>query len=512
MALTDRFQLFGLKRDEGARTYEAREIATGRPVLVHLFPDQASPLSRALLAKFEALPEHERRRVIERGEHEGGIYLVTDRLADYPGLREWLSGKNEDGPVSLEAGGAWRVTRTTPKPTVDDQLANLFDTVAPPVPEAITGIGPVPGGPPPPVLTNTGEITLLMPRPDVDPSERHAFPIPPSPPPVPVAQPAPPPPPEPTPKNPPSGIKDNSASAKEPGEFTRMFAPMQRPVPPSPPPAAPPPIPAAQDPGEFTSQFSAPPPQKPAGQPGEFTKLFQRPASLLPRVPPPLTVQLPPNAPPVVRAPEAPSQPSPPPSPPPSSPPSSQPGEFTQMLQAQRPAAPMPPPNQLSKSDEFASYFQSPMTPSSQGGSANLPPTPTPPQPPKGAGEFTKIFGRGEIPSAPPPPAPAAPPPPSTGNATQVFAAPRAPAPPPVLSPTTPARNVIPQAPGEYTRMFSAPAPMTLGQPQAPQASHFAESRPVRNKSRLPLLLMIGGALLLIIAVIVYVVMRPHSA
>src|SRR5438128_1963706 len=110
MGLTDRFQLLGLKRDEGARTYEGREIATGRPVLIHLFPDHASPLSRALLGKFEALPEHERRRVIERGEHEGGVYLVTDRLADYAGLREWLTGKNEDGPVSLEAAGAWRVT------------------------------------------------------------------------------------------------------------------------------------------------------------------------------------------------------------------------------------------------------------------------------------------------------------------------------------------------------------------------------------------------------------------
>jgi hypothetical protein len=504
MPLTDRFQLLGLKRDEGVRTYEAREIATGRPVLVHLFPDHASPLSRALLGKFEALPEQERRRVIERGEHEGGIYLVTDRLADYSGLREWLSGKNADGPVSLEAGGAWRVTQTAPKPTVDDQLANLFDTVAPPVPEAITGLGPVPGIPPPPVLTNTAEITLLMPRPAVDPSERHAIPIPPSPPPAAqppaVLRPAPPPPPEPAPKNPPSGIKENSPAAKEPGEFTRMFAPVQ----PSPPPAPAPPIPAAQQPGEFTN---VPPPQKPAGQPGEFTKLFQRPAPVLPRVPPPLTVQLSPTAPPVGRAPEPPSQPSSQPSSP-----SSQPGEFTQMLQAQRPAAPMPPLNQPSKSDEFASYFQSPMTPSSQGGSANLLPTPTPPQPPKGAGEFTKIFGRGDIPSAPPPPAPAAPPPPSTGNATQVFAAPRPPTPPPLLSPTTPARNVIPQAPGEYTRMFSAPAPLTLGQPQAPQASHLAESRPVRNKSRLPLFLMFGGALLLIIAVIVYFAMRPHSA
>jgi esterase/lipase superfamily enzyme len=63
-------------------------------------------------------------------------------------------------------------------------------------------------------------------------------------------------------------------------------------------------------------------------------------------------------------------------------------------------------------------------------------------------GEFTQFFGRGDIPSPPPPKTPAAPPSPSSPDATQVFAAPF-------------------QGPGEYTRMFAAPA--------SPPRSEWAE-------------------------------------
>src|ERR1700689_3779393 len=152
----DRFQLFDLKRDEGARTFEAREIATGQPVLVHLFADSVSPLSRALLAKVDELPEKERLRVIDRGDHEGGVYLVTDRLAEYAGLREWLTQK-EPRPKNPDSGVDWRAKRMVMR-TVDDQLAHLFDTA--PLPQ----LDPSPTEPPPaPVLTSTGEQTLVIP-------------------------------------------------------------------------------------------------------------------------------------------------------------------------------------------------------------------------------------------------------------------------------------------------------------------------------------------------------------
>ena len=66
MPFTDRFQLLDLRRDEGARTFEAREIATGRPVFVHLFADHCT-IEPGFAAKVDTLPEEERHRIIDRG-------------------------------------------------------------------------------------------------------------------------------------------------------------------------------------------------------------------------------------------------------------------------------------------------------------------------------------------------------------------------------------------------------------------------------------------------------------
>jgi hypothetical protein len=61
--------------------------------------------------------------------------------------------------------------------------------------------------------------------------------------------------------------------------------------------------------------------------------------------------------------------------------------------------------------------------------------------------------------------------------------------------------------------MFAKPAGLTFGQaPTSPQAPRVAESfAKTRNKSRLPLLLAIAGAVLLIAAVIAYFMLRPHT-
>jgi hypothetical protein len=68
------------------------------------------------------------------------------------------------------------------------------------------------------------------------------------------------------------------------------------------------------------------------------------------------------------------------------------------------------------------------------------------------------------------------------------------------------------QGPGEYTQMFAKPASLTFGQaPTGPPSQRAPESAPIkRNNSRLPLLLVVGAVVLLIIAIVVYFVMRPH--
>jgi hypothetical protein len=473
-------------------------------------------MTRALLAKIDALSDQERARILDRGNHEDGQYVVTDRLADFAGLPEWLTAADAQKPLS--AAGEWQVPKPA-NPDIDDALADLFKTALLPIPTLATPV----------TLTNTGEQTLKIPSPAESASVQEK-------PPAgeftslfaaPVLRPAS----APAAANPPSGDK--------PGEFTNLFAaPVLRPAPTPAPSAVNPP--SSDKPGEFTNLFASPvlrPAPAPSSssapssdKPGEFTNLFAAP--VLRPAPaastPPSSekageftkmFQVPQGTPPQQATPPVANK--------------MEPGEFTQMLQSQRPAAPLPAPTPAQpQSTEFSKFFQSPMASPSQGSPmGNLAP-PTPPQPPRGSSEFTKIFGRGDGPAAPPPPAPAAPPHTSSG-ATQAFAAPvhpahpPSPAPSPATSPvtspfTSPFANLTgprsaPKPPGEYTRMFSTPAQITFGQPQShvpqfPQTPRAPEPMQTkRNSSLLPMLLVGGALLLLIAAILLYFMMKPRS-
>jgi hypothetical protein len=115
LALYDRYELVELRRDDGIQTFHAREIATARPVQCHLFGQEESRENLALLSCLDRLPEAERRRVIERGEYQGRPYVVTDRLAGYPGFREWLT-EMTNPPVKNSS--------------LDEQFLQLFDAPA----------------------------------------------------------------------------------------------------------------------------------------------------------------------------------------------------------------------------------------------------------------------------------------------------------------------------------------------------------------------------------------------
>lgn len=115
LALYDRYELVELRRDDGIQTFHAREIATARPVQFHLFAQEESCENIALLSRLEYLPDAERRRVIERGEYQGRPYVITDRLAGYPGFREWLTAMT-DPPVKNSS--------------LDEQFLQLFDASA----------------------------------------------------------------------------------------------------------------------------------------------------------------------------------------------------------------------------------------------------------------------------------------------------------------------------------------------------------------------------------------------
>jgi hypothetical protein len=111
----DRYELVELRRDDGIQTFHAREIATARPVQCHLFAREESRENLALLSRLDHLPDGERRRVIERGEHQGRPYVITDRLAGHPGFREWLMAM-----TSLPVKNS----------TLDEQFLQLFGAPA----------------------------------------------------------------------------------------------------------------------------------------------------------------------------------------------------------------------------------------------------------------------------------------------------------------------------------------------------------------------------------------------
>lgn len=122
----DRFELLELRREGGIQTYHAREIATARPVQVHFFAQGNTSETASLLGMLARLPEDERRRVIDRGESRGLPYIVTDRLAGYADVREWITANATRAPASA----AFR------PPSVDEQFLALFDTPVVPGPAA----------------------------------------------------------------------------------------------------------------------------------------------------------------------------------------------------------------------------------------------------------------------------------------------------------------------------------------------------------------------------------------
>lgn len=113
----DRFELLELRRDDGVQVFHAREVATARPVQVHLFTQANVAESLALLSRLNQLPEPDRRRILDRGTTQGFPYVVTDRLAGFANLREWLDSKTAPAPA--------------PSRSLDQQFFDLFDASVP---------------------------------------------------------------------------------------------------------------------------------------------------------------------------------------------------------------------------------------------------------------------------------------------------------------------------------------------------------------------------------------------
>ena len=174
VSFSDRFELRELLRDGAVQTFHARERATGQAFDAHF----ASSL--------DLLPGVD--PVIDRGTHEGRLYVVTTPAEHAP----------------LDSAGAWRIKPAAPPapqaaasaPPADPAAApgdftRMFQLRQAPEPVASPVLTPV--TPPPATSSQPGEFTRAFQRPAAAPSA------------APVGSPAP----------------------GQPGEFTRMF---QKPV------------------------------------------------------------------------------------------------------------------------------------------------------------------------------------------------------------------------------------------------------------------------------------------
>jgi hypothetical protein len=466
MSFDERYQLLELAEDAGVKTFIAREISTGKKVTAFLFVGEHAQLQAELLNQLRTADRLQLPDLIEIGDNRGTFYVIMEPQISFAELKAQAAqlkfstpAHAENKPGEFSKVGIWRVPSSLqPAPShaekplgesaIFEQKPRSAQTSA--APESFTQMYQTPAAPIGEAVPEPPEVT---PEPLVaPPSVNHA-----------------------------------------PGSFTQIFqapaAPIGEAVP-KPPEVKPEPLVAPPqthaDPGEFTRMFQAPAP--PIGEPkegtpkaepgrsapGSFTQMFQAAA--------------PPIGEPSSKAPKAP-------------PAKSAPGEFTRFFNAQSPtpaapALPSRPEAQGSFDRIFGSGDRVTSPPSTVTGifnqSSSIPaakpeqtgsavaPAPPPAFAPSG-GEFSRIFGETslEIPTLGPMQAPRAP-------STQ----------PPV------------NAPGEYTRMFSASSLQQepiIAPPPAPATAPQVPAPATQSSKLVPVL--IGVIVLLIAAVAVILVL-----
>lgn len=465
MEVFGQYELQRLIRDGEIRTFSARELRSGRVLLVH----QMAPHS-TMFEKVKHLAPADLGLVVSAGELNGLRYIVThdipmlhdferfvrERTPAGPGVpaspvkpadtsgqpddfARLFGDKREPQPASPprapqpeEPGEFTQMSQTLGDKSGTTYRSTKSEATAESDPGEFTRFLRVPGSP-----NQSAELTKIFrlqptapttsrPTPNIESGEATKLfetPV------TPAATPQ-------------SSVAKEPPQVAEPGEFTRMFR--------APSPAQP-----------AAAPVSAVPPQVKPSEPGEFTRIFRGPTASPP--PPGLPMA---------------QQPAP----------STGPGEFTQMFQA--PSAPGPsesakPPSSSSEPGGFTNFFSPGLV------SSHVPEYPKLVQEPprrseRDPSEFTKMFGRpsdsqlgagAPIPSQDPV---------GSAGATGIFArpAPRQPENAPVQS----------SAKGDYTRMFEAPAPSPAQeqpqQPPAPIAQQPAATSSAR--SYLPLILILA--------------------
>ncbi|MBI3278975.1 MAG: hypothetical protein HYZ57_03935, partial [Acidobacteria bacterium] len=144
MSFYQKYELLELVRDDGIKTFAARQLATNDVVAVHIFTGGHTPLNDALLDKLGRLRPEYREQIIDQGEHEDTPYLVTSRWKPQQTFADWVS----EGSAPLQPPPRWpdpfaKPAQPPPQPTpAQPPSASPPPQVPPaPAPERFTKAG-----------------------------------------------------------------------------------------------------------------------------------------------------------------------------------------------------------------------------------------------------------------------------------------------------------------------------------------------------------------------------------
>jgi len=489
------YEILELVAEGETRTFRARQISTGRPVLVHQLLDRTpsgqTNLISMVLGFVRKAPPESLVQVLDMVDHENSTYIVMGDSPEFRNFRQWL--ESEIQKLAIFPAPGTKAQEPSKAKSLESESAAV-PRGQERFPEQVS-VGAV---------TRTFRTRVLKGPPADAGGSKKPFTSPRV-----VEKAVEPPPPQPrsrgveaTPGQR-SAVKPPVETAPGPGEFTRLFhapeqpkaskspAAAEKPIQPAAPAAAPA---SSKGPGEFTSLFHSQEPPKPSKAP--------------------LSTEKP--SPPAVRA-ASPASPE-------------GPGEFTRLFHSQEPPKPskpllsserpspltVPPPASPGGPGEFTRLFQSP-------GQVGLPqrapvaeskptePSPPPPAPPaRPPGEYTRLFG-GPLP-APGAPQPASPQPPPASPAQASMSPPAMPPLPKMTPPAMPPspKMAAPPMPGAPPIAAPSPAAAVSGVPKAPQvkAPDTSQLKPGERPSYLPLIIILGSVFLLALGLVIYFVLK----
>src|SRR5262249_51890979 len=147
------------------RSFRAKQVATGRIVVVHLMVGGRTPQNEALLARLRALPPQSFSQLLEVGSNDGTPFVVI-AAPPFPNLHDWLIAQERPAPtLTAPSASPYQPAPVAPAPPMGKEpgeFTRLFQATS--SPSVTAGVPTAPAmatsqAPPP---RQPGEFTKLF--------------------------------------------------------------------------------------------------------------------------------------------------------------------------------------------------------------------------------------------------------------------------------------------------------------------------------------------------------------